>query len=444
MRKQVSNKLYFPFLILNKIFGFIFQITISRLFGQEIFGQLSYATSIANVMNLLNDLSISQQIIRDQKCKNKNKLVLSIFIFKFFLSLILISLFILLFNSFEISLILFVVYLVITSLIPAWYFVSNKKQYLLEFIHIINTVSMISVLYFSHYIFPNDKIVLSYSFIMVSIVSIIISFYLIKPSSILLFSELKNLIVSKKESILYLTLTMIIAKIYYDMDIFIIGYFYSFNEVAEYSYAFKYFALFYVLYGTYVSFFFPITSRLQSKIENMNFNNIIQFLFLLCSFAVLIGIFLSPYLITLIAGKEIESSVLILKLLFVTTLIVFLKTVFGNFILSFGYDKQLFKLSILGAIINFSLNILFIPLYGVIAATITTLITELILTLFEYRYFLQEYHLPFPMIQFIVLIISIFASIYFVYILIPILIYLLFSLKNYRENIKYTQRFLNA
>jgi len=95
----------------------------------------------------------------------------------------------------------------------------------------------------------------------------------------------------------------------------------------------------------------------------------------------LVGIFfLSPQIVTLIAGQDFILSANVLNILIIAVGIIFLGVLFSNMIISLEMQKSLVYIYGAGAILNLVANFIFIPKYSYYGAAGTTVLTELIVT----------------------------------------------------------------
>ncbi len=90
--------------------------------------------------------------------------------------------------------------------------------------------------------------------------------------------------------------------------------------------------------------------------------------------------FLSPQIVTLVAGQDFRLSAGVLNILIVATGIIFLGALFSNMIISLEKQKSLTYIYGAGAAINLVTNFIFIPKYSYYGAAGTTVFTELIVT----------------------------------------------------------------
>ena len=145
------------------------------------------------------------------------------------------------------------------------------------------------------------------------------------------------------------------------------------------------------------SFFAPIQNSLfpilsvklnDSKTEAIVLINkilriIIVFLVLICLFLFLF----SEEIIILILGKEMKNSVIVFKILAFLPLLTFLDVFFGKqILLNLKKEKEFFRVVLYIAILNTPMIYFFITNYSYIGASISQLITQLLLAFGMYFY----------------------------------------------------------
>lgn len=86
---------------------------------------------------------------------------------------------------------------------------------------------------------------------------------------------------------------------------------------------------------------------------------------------------IAPKLILLIYGKEYTPSILALQILIWGVAVMFQSVIFGYMMVALNEQRKSIIINIWGLIVNISLNLILIPLYTFIGASIATVITEI-------------------------------------------------------------------
>lgn len=176
--------------------------------------------------------------------------------------------------------------------------------------------------------------------------------------------------------------------IYLNSDITILGLFTNDSIVGIYSVSSKIYSLVKSMINAMIMVTVPRFSyylahnKKESYKKDLNilFNSLILFIF-----PIMIGIFLeADKILLLIAGEEYISGKIVLKFLSMALIFAVGACYFSYSILIPYHMEQYFMLSTIGAaVINILLNFLFIKRWGMISASITTLIAEIFVFLFS-------------------------------------------------------------
>lgn len=222
-----------------------------------------------------------------------------------------------------------------------------------------------------------------------NIITSIISYVYIKIKLKIQFMVSKKFLKHFK-NILPIFFNTLCQSIYVNIDTIMIGSILNTYNVGLYSSSTR----IYVIYKSLIST--PITVSI-SKCSNLYFtdkrkyNNFIQDL---CVFFIMAGIPLCFFM--LVSSKEIISILFGLKYLksietlqILTISVIFsIMNIFINSLVLIPQNKEklLLKLSLISASLNIFLNIFFIKIFGINGAAITTLISELIIVFFSFKY----------------------------------------------------------
>jgi O-antigen/teichoic acid export membrane protein len=185
-----------------------------------------------------------------------------------------------------------------------------------------------------------------------------------------------------------LGLTVIFNFLYDKIDVLLISVFKDFTEVAFYN----------VGYGLYkgstmaFSFLlvpgFSMVSSLSHSKEDVKqfFNEHFRIILTIC---IIVSIFLlagADLIVNIFYTDKFQSSVIVLRILSFGIIAIGLNNLAGIVINSMGYFKVVMYITLYGLVLNFVLNIVFIPRYGMLAASVVTVITEHFVFFTEYYY----------------------------------------------------------
>ncbi|MEW6983279.1 flippase [Colwelliaceae bacterium 6471] len=176
----------------------------------------------------------------------------------------------------------------------------------------------------------------------------------------------------------WLLLSGIAAVIYLKIDQVMLAYYYDTKEVGIYAAAARLSEFWYV-FPVLIANAFSQQLFLKHKNSTDEFNNFIaSFLRILITAAVIIALLtflLSELLIDWIYGAAFSSSAVILNIHIFATIFIFQRAIFSKWLIIKGLYKYSLWTQGAGAIINVSLNLIFIPKWGGIGAAWATLIS---------------------------------------------------------------------
>ncbi len=222
---------------------------------------------------------------------------------------------------------------------------------------------------------------LLYAFILVSIFSFILALYEIKrfiPNFHIRF-DLKFV-----KRLIFISFPLVFAGaaefISLKVDTIFIGSILSEESAGQYTAAYSVFmgAIFLPLALTKV--FFPNFVFKYQFDKNGAFILLNRYRNNFLLYSVVVGLvfyFFAEHIVLLIFGDNFVSSISVLQLLSLALFSIVLNRLFNYVLVALKEDKYYLYISILGSIINVSLNFFLIGLYGIVGAAISTIITEL-------------------------------------------------------------------
>ena len=180
-----------------------------------------------------------------------------------------------------------------------------------------------------------------------------------------------------------LAITSISYFIYIQSDILMLGYFTTSSEVGFYSIARQILYVVMLPMSSLRISIQPMVTYLYGENKNTNharleeiFNYTIKYGLLLMVPSVFGLIALSKPVISIIFGEEYSRTALLLSFLSIYLIPRTIGVVGSSYLIGAGKAGIVAKLTIITAVLNFGLNLFFIPLYGALGAVITTLVTH--------------------------------------------------------------------
>ena len=381
--------------IVSKVLSFFYIMYTARYLGAEGFGILSFALAFTGIFSVFTNLGLGQltirEVARDKSLAPKylaNISTMKIFLVSVTFGLIAIVINLLGYPDQTIK----VVYLITLSIIFSAFngmfysiFQAFEKMEYQSLGQILNSVLMLcgvlfaikygfSVIGFASLYFMVNIIILGYSFT-------ILRWRFSNPN--LNWSSQKIEIdwsfwKSTIKEALPFGLTGIFIMIYYWIDSVMLSLIKGNLEVGWYNVAYRLNLIPLIIPGIFNSVMFPVMAKyfISSKVH---LNQIYQRYFkYMVIFSIPIGVgisFLSERIILLIFGEEYIPSIIALQILIWSSVFIFMGAAFGRLIESL--NKQIIGTKIAGscAILNIILNLLLIPRYSFIGASVATVIT---------------------------------------------------------------------
>lgn len=196
-----------------------------------------------------------------------------------------------------------------------------------------------------------------------------------------------------------LAISAILVMIYFKMDTIFLSVMKSTGDVGVYGVGYKILESLIFFPAMFVGLVMPYLSR-YAHLDKEKFKKISQktldFLLIFIIPLIVGTLFLSEKIIALVAGKNFPESTDVLNILAFAVGVIFLGALFSNMMIARNLQKSLAKIYGLGAVFNFGANLIFIPRYSYIGASLTTVATEILVTVLmifvlykSLRYFLS-------------------------------------------------------
>ena len=201
-------------------------------------------------------------------------------------------------------------------------------------------------------------------------------------------------------------LTMIFYSIYFSIDVVMISWLAGDYATGLYNSAYKIISVFVAFYVIYQYVIYPLMSKLYSEDTNLlkiSFEQSFKYS-LLILLPLSIGVyFYSSYIINLVYSSQYALASPAMQILIWTVVFLFIDGVATSLLNSIGKEVSVTKIYLVAAIFNIVLNYLTIPVWSYIGASITTVLSEiLILVLMMYSISKTEYKPDFSLLKTIV------------------------------------------
>ncbi len=367
--------------------GFIITILIARYFGAKGYGDFTKITAFVGLFYLIADFGLNAIFLQLEEKEARFNRLLSLRLLLSVLIVLAVNCLVLLlpFNhardigfSPELRLGLFIFSLTIifqAILLSSSAIFQKKLRYDLYMLSMTagTVITLILISIFSIIQMPLQYILFSY--VIGSAVSSVMSLMVIKEN-IKPFGFTQNFAAKIIKDSLPLGLMLIFNLIYFRVDIIILSLLKNTVDVAVYGYAYKYFEFLLAIPLFLSNAVYPfLLGSLKNLRSYYAFSQKYILIFLLISIIVVIPAWFLAPLIAFVK-KDFTPSILIFRILLLSLPVFFLTNILQWILIAKNKKGYLLKIYLLAALLNIILNLLFIPEYSYIAASIITGISE--------------------------------------------------------------------
>lgn len=375
--------------IITYAIGFFITMFTARYLGTTGFGVLSLALSITAITSIFADLGLGSLTVRELS-RNKsltNKYFSNTLLMKIFSSFLTIVITIIIVNLFNYNQpVSTVIYIITLSMIITVF--NGILNSILQAYERMEYISINSILN-SALMLGGTLIGIYYKFDILFFASIyIISNVLTLVSTLLIYVwkfhlprievDLSFWKPTLKEALPF-GIAGVFVMVYYSIDSLMLSVMVGNEAVGMYNAAYKLIFLFLSVYSVYIIAIFPVMSQFyKTSNESLKFAFERSFKYLLIiSIPASIGItILAKKVILLIYGVDYLPSILALQVLIWTIIFMFLNGLSTNLLGAVNRQPVVTKITGLGAGLNILLNLILIPKFSFIGASVATVITE--------------------------------------------------------------------
>lgn len=373
--------------ILRISVNFIFVGLIAKSLGPEEFGVISLAQSIVVMMLSVTNLGLDGILVNEfiSKKEQVNKYFSTAIIARFLIS----------------ALFVFLSILIISLMPDEDYSGSYKAIFIVTFISLIFYIQSVYVSYFQAV--SKSKIITKISVISLVLISLIKAYLIFINATALTFAiifsldllltliftwfgtlksaELKFSITAFDFDLLKdllkqswpLIISAFLIVIYSRLDQFMIANMLGVHDVGLYSVAIRISDAYIFIPSLIASSFYPMISSERSV---NNFQAYFSLVFSSALFCGLIVIILSPFVVPVLFGASYIESITVINVTVFSSMFAVFGSAATNYLIihRLGYIR-LYRVAV-GLIVNFILNIIWIPKYGIVGAAVATLLTQ--------------------------------------------------------------------
>lgn len=388
-----SGKYIFLFNLLERLTFFAFYISIARYVDKELYGFIVTVFTFTNIVATIFDLGIPIYFHRESAIGRADiKFLFHGFVIKIFFLLIFFPLpfiyFIKDFQNFEvIFLVTLINYFSPLNQILIFY-LNGKNKFKENFLSILFTRIPLFIYILIATIYQMD-IKLSLFAILLSL--IFQNLFLLKFSSVS-FTDLINqkFNFNKALDLIRQTaafgLSVIFTMLYDRMGVLILQKYSGYESVAIYSAAYAIYKHTSMIFGIVLVRSYNIYSISYSREKRIFYKDVfssIKSLTILLILLIFLFTFFSDMLINIFYTTKFKSSAEVLNILAIGLPFLFLSNLTGTILNSARKEKYTAISTFLGMIVNFLMNILLIPKFGIIGAVVTNISTEAFVLILE-------------------------------------------------------------
>lgn len=378
--------------IFRLLVGLLVGVWVTRYLGPENYGIYSYALSFSVLFTAIASFGIDSIVIRDLvKDKDRlNQLMGTAFMIKLFggtLSL-LTSLIVLIFVKIDFTTKIFIWIIVGSTIITSFNVIDSFFQSRVESKYVVktNTITLILSSCIKIILILTEASLLGFVLILLfdSIFRAIGYLYFYKKNNFSLFNWKfdKDLAKSLLKESWPLILSGLAISVAMRIDQIMLKSYLPNSQLGFYAVGVRLAELFSFLPMIIGQSIYPKLIKINFKTGKKKISQLISYVFYpLCALAILVTLF-ANFGINLLYGSEFDSSTKVLQILIWTIPVTYLGIITNKLLMVEGHQKIIFIKQLMLALLNISLNLYFIPKYGIVGAAMATLIADVIINLF--------------------------------------------------------------
>lgn len=377
----------------SKLFGVFLIVYIARILGAKALGQLAFATAFCSYFIIFADFGLNALGIREiAKDKSRTSSYgTNILALQTVLAVLLVILLGLIVFALPLDTrIKWITFLFGLAIIPAamnmsYIFQAHEKMEYAAVSSIITQVGYVLIGIILLYTFKNILVLPVVNFA-AAFIGTAVAFYLLRNQIKFVWDRVKlsQIKMLAKNSIPFL-ISALAFQVYFNIDKVILQFAKGSEVLGYYSISYKLMLLITSIMGLYYSAIYPLMSSFVEKKESEKLYKLVNYtqkiIAVVATPMVIGGIFLAKELIELIFGINYSPSVLQFQILLINPLIIWIVYIFSYLLITYDLMQDYLFTVAAGAVFNIICNLIFIPLFGMTAASITTVASELVVLL---------------------------------------------------------------
>ncbi|AUB56464.1 polysaccharide biosynthesis protein [Methanobacterium sp. MZ-A1] len=390
--------------ILSYAITFITTVYIARYLGVEGWGIISIALSITGIFGVLTDLGLSSLTVREV-ARNKSfvdKYLANTIILKIFLGFITFGVIALVSHLAGYSLeVRTVTYIITASVILGAFtnvFYSIFQAYeKMEYQSLATIISNVIMLILTLTVIYLGLGVVGYAtvYVIVGIAGFIYIFLIyIKKYSLPKFGIDVDFWKEILKESLPFAISGVFVTIYFWIDSFMLSVMVGNDAVGIYNAAYRLIFVLLFIPTLFVTALFPVMSchfESAKELLKLEYEKSFKYLFIVAIFIFVYGLAFANEIILIIFGQKFYLAITALQTLIWVVPIIFLTSLFGNIMNAINKQRLVTIVAASNAVFNVVLNLILIPKYSFIGASIATVLTELLGFILMF-YYISKYH----------------------------------------------------
>jgi O-antigen/teichoic acid export membrane protein len=392
--------------IVTYLLGFFTTLYTARYLGVEGFGILSLALSLTGIFGVFTDLGLTtltaREVSRDKSLANKyiaNTFIIKILLALFTFGLIALVVYFLDYPETTKNVVYLITFSVIfgafTGIFNSIFQAFEKMEYMSLNI-ILNAVLMLTgvltVIYYGLGILALSSVYFFSGLITLLITFITYSWKFFIPK---IHLDLKFWKPTIKEAS-YFGISSILVVIYFYIDSVMLSIMIGNTAVGIYNAAYRLVLVLVFIPSILVTAIFPLMSQhfeSSKKLLKLEYEKSVKYLFIVSTFIFIYGFIFADKIILIMYGEGYSTSIAALQALIFVVPIIFLTYLFGNILGAVNKQRIVTIVACANVLLNVGLNLILIPKFSYIGASIATVATEglgfILMFMYISRYFFK-------------------------------------------------------
>ena len=398
----------------NYIFPFILFPYVSRVLGVENNGKCSFIDSIVNYFILFSMMGVSIMGIREIAAHRNDRQQLTssfsnLFLLNFLVTCIAVVLllcatfFVPYLSSYKDLLYVGILKLFFNVFLVEWLY-KGLEDFRYITIRSISVRFLYLLLVFRFVRSATDYVVYFFLTSMLVVVNAVINFWHSRQFVHISFQKL--LLKKYVKPFFMLGVYLLLTSMYTSFNVTFLGFVSGDMQVGYYSTSVKLFNIILALFSAFTGVMLPRMSLLIESGKMDEFKSLlyksVDVLFCISVPLVIFTVVMARPIVYLISGKEYEGAVFLLQIVAPLILIIgYEQILVMQALMPLKEDKVILKNSFIGALLGISLNVLLVPRWQGVGASVCWLLSETLILVLSQKFMSKEFKVHFPLRRFL-------------------------------------------